>query len=196
MAVRSTLSNLIMTLRGMAHVSDSDYSINAVDYWSDQQLQDILDRNRLDLWRYPLTKIPRASANLVQYFDHQIEGYQNFEQTSGGTAIFVIEDSAGNDQGTALWSADYNTGMVTFTQDTAGTVLYVNARTYDLNGAAADVWRQKAGHHAISYDFSTDNMSVRRSQQITQAQQMTQYYASQARAKTAQIFRSDNAGPY
>jgi len=199
MTERSSMSALIIELRGMVHAGIEEYTVFGIDYWSNEQLQAILDRNRIDLYRCQLDKVPRTAAGgAVQYFDHWITGYDHFERTDGGTAIFYIEDAAGNDQGTALWSADYNVGLVTFAQDTGGTALYVTARSYDLPGAAAEVWRQKTGHFAAGpegFDFSTDNMSVKRSQRVEQAQYMANYYAGQMRPKVTQIFRSDvNAG--
>lgn len=196
MAVRTGMNELIIRLRGMTHTANDDYTIYGLDYWSGEQLQEILDHHRVMLNRYIMTRVPQVSAGgAVAYFDHEIDGYGNFEQTTGGSAIFFIEDAAGNDQGTALWTPDYNVGRVTFASDTGGTVMYVTGRSYDLNGAAAEVWRQKMGHFAAntsSFDFSTDNMSVKRSQRIDQAKEMINLYAGQARPKMTTLFRSDN----
>ena len=188
---RSTMSNLIEQLRGMAHAAQSDYTIGAVDYWSDDQLQQVLDRHRTEIYRRMLTPYPKViSGGSLEWYEYR-SGLQNLERTSGGTALFIVEDSTGADAGTALWSADYNTGIVTFASDTNGTEYYLTGRTYNMNAAAAEVWGQKIGHYAASVDFSTDNMSVRRGQLLTNARDMYNHFVTQAGPQTSNAQRSD-----
>ena len=79
-----------------------------------------------------------------------------------GTAVFTVQQYNG---GTApAYTADYNTGVITFTADTEGTAYMLTARSYDVNAAAAEVWRNKAANAAKYFDFSTDNHSVKKSQ--------------------------------
>src|SRR5512145_850137 len=104
---RSTMAELIEVVRGMANCGTADYTLGTANYWDDDHLQQVMDRNRYDVYREPLTMIPsHYGGGTVQYFEH-VSAWDNFEQTSGGSAIFFMEDAAGVDQGTALWSADY-----------------------------------------------------------------------------------------
>src|SRR5512133_992723 len=124
MTARTTLVDLIDLLRGMANCGTADYTLGTANYWDDDHLQQVLDRNRLDICREPLDMVPsHYGGGTVKYFDH-LSSYNNFEKTSGGTAVFYIEDAAGVDQGTALWTADYLNGKITFGSDTAGTTYY------------------------------------------------------------------------
>jgi hypothetical protein len=193
---RTTMTVLISELRGLTNAGTADYSIAGVDYWSGNQLEAILDANRIDLYREGLFMVPRhVSGGDVEYYEH-LSRWNNYEETDGGTAVFVIEDAQGNDQGTALWSADYLNGKITFVSDTAGITYYLTGRSYDLYGAAAEVWRRKSSQIAAGasgFDWSSDNMSVRRSQQVTQAKDMTNYYSGLARIKTTTIYRSDTS---
>lgn len=195
MAARSGMSDLLAQLRGMTHTAEGDYTIGVTDFWTDDQLQQVMDRHRVNLDQYPLTPIPRSvGGGQVQWFEYRCGGYENFERTTGGTAIFIVEDATGVDAGTAAYTPDYNLGIVTFASDTKGIEYRLTGRSYDLNGAAAEIWRQKSGHFAAavdSFDFSTDNMSVRRSQRIDQAMTMWKFYAREARPKTALMYRSD-----
>lgn len=50
--------------------------------------------------------------------------------------------------------------------------------TYDLNAAAAEVWREKAAALAAVFDFSADGASYQRSQAASNAQRMVQFYQS------------------
>lgn len=71
--------------------------------------------------------------------------------------------------------------------------------TYDLAGAAADVWTEKAAGLAGSFDFSADGGSFTRSQAYGQAQQQATYWRSRraavARRLKAQI-NAENVGDY
>ena len=115
----------------------------------------------------------------------------NIEQTTGGTAIFTIEDADGDKQGTANWSADYERGVITFTQDQGGTAYWVTGRTYDLNATAASIWRQKAANAAKYFDFSTDNHSVKKSQFKDNCLEMASYYEAFAVPNVIQVYRED-----
>ena len=191
---RTTMAYLIEELRGMGNAGTADFTVGTVNYWSDDQLQNILDRRRYDVYREELQMVPRhAGGGTVEYYEH-LSRYELFEETDAGTSIFYVEDSAGIDQGTALWTADYRTGKLTWLADTAGSAYYLTGRVYDLNGAAADVWRKKAVQVAASssgFDWSTDNMSMKRSQQVSQARDMVSYYEGLAWPQTAVMYRGD-----
>lgn len=194
MAARTTLSQLIDRLRTFGQAGTGDWTLGTAIYWDSDHLQQVLDAHRHDLYRIPLVPHPKHVGGSIQYFEYHT-GYQYFEKTSGGTAIFVIEDGLGNDQstgGTPSWSADYMRGVVTFTTDRGGTPYYVTGRIYDLNGAAADIWRTKADHYSgTHFDFSTDNMSVKRSQVIDHSLTMAERYEAKAWAISAQMDRGD-----
>ena len=99
------------------------------------------------------------------------------ERTSGGgSATFYLENAAGSVIGTANYTADYNRGYVSFSADQAGSVHYLYASTYDVAGAAAEIWRQKAGDYATAVNFSTDNHRVDRGAIIANALKMADYY--------------------
>jgi hypothetical protein len=193
-AARSGMSDLITELRLMAQAGPNDYLVAGVPYWSDAQLQKVLDRNRMDVYHEELQKIERyASGGTIQYFDYA-SAYGNYEQTTGGTSIFWLEDSTGADISTALYTPDYLNGKITFTSTTGGTAYYLTGRSYDLHGAAAEVWGAKVSYlGSNTFDWSTDNMSVKRSQLVSQAAQMQSYHMNRARQKMATLYRSDLA---
>ena len=80
---------------------------------------------------------------------------------------------------------------MTFDSDTGGSTLYLIGRSYDLDAAAVDIWRQKAGHAANMYDFSSDNHRFARSQFMKHCLEMSEYYSRQAGASTSVMTRSD-----
>jgi hypothetical protein len=176
----------------MANAGTADMTIGTVSYWSDDQLQTVLDRYRTDYVDRPLYPVfetqPAGTLHAYRY----ISGAQNLEATDGGTAVFVVKDMAFNPSGTANWTPDYPRGEVTFIADTLGHSYHLTGRAYNLNKAAADVWRTKASYYSVSsIDWSTDNMSVKRSQVVKQAYDMAAYYDQQAGPESIDIYRGD-----
>jgi hypothetical protein len=177
--VRSTMADLIASLRGMVNAGPSDYTINGQPYWTNTQLQEVLDRYRRDHYRAALTPTQTYSGGSVEW-RHYYAGEEDLEATDGGTAIFYVQDAAGNNIGTAQYSMDYQRGHAEFGADTGGSVLFWYGRTFDLNRAAADVWRQKAAHYADRVTFQTDNHRVQLGDLQKQALAQAAYYEQRA----------------
>lgn len=188
---RDTLLPLISSLRGLTDAGFNEYRLGTVTFWDNDQLQLVLDRHRVDVRREQLAPQPSIGAGGTIIYQEYASNHGSFEQTSGGSAIFVVEDAAGNDAGTALWSADYERGLVTFAGNTLGTAYFLTGRSYDLYAAAADVWRHKAANAAKVYDISTDNHSLSRSQLMKQALAMADYYAGMSGPAVTTLYRSD-----
>lgn len=189
---RTTMSELIQTLRGMTDAAQGEWANGTANYWDADQLQVVLDRNRQDIYNEQLKPIQRWGGGSASVYDYQ-SSFTNFEQTSGGTSVFWLEDSTGADVGTANYTADYLRGFITFAANQMGTIYYLSGRSYDLNAAAADVWRMKAARYAVAYDLSTDNHSLKRSQMHAHAVKMADYYESLGGPSVATLFRSDVA---
>lgn len=188
---RDTLDALRYELRALTDAGQAEWTNGTATYWDNDQLDRVLDKHRVDLTFAPLAANPkRVSGGSLQWYEYH-SGYSNFEQTSGGTSLFIVEDSTGADVAGTAYSVDYARGIVTFSADQGGTAYYVTGRSYDLHAAAADVWGQKAAHYAAAYDVSTDNHSLSRSQLIKHALQMRDYYAGQGGASVATLYRSD-----
>ena len=171
MTLRTTMSELITELRSMTDTGQNEYSVAGVSYWYDEQIQKILDNHRTDVKWLEMTAIEEGTG---EYLDYSI-GYGYFEQTSGGTAVFIVQDLNGTTV-TDPYSVDYIRGVVTFASDTTGTAYYVTGRSYDLDAAAADIWRKKMNHYASAVDFSTKVHNISRSQLFEHAQKMVDFY--------------------
>ena len=190
MAARAGMSDLISRLRGLTQTSINDYTVGAITWWSDNQLQDILDKHRNDVYNALLTPLEEYQGGTPVYLNYY-SGYANLEATTGGTAVFYITDGVGAAVGTALYTPDYNRGAVTFASDTGGSAYYLYGRSYNLNAAAADVWRHKAGQYAMAVNFSTDNHRIDRGEIIKNCLSMANFYGQQAGATSVTILRND-----
>lgn len=188
---RDTLASLIETLRGLADAGTADWTNGTAVWFDADHLQEVLDRHRVDISREELEAVPSYGvAGAVYYYEYR-SAYRNLEQTDGGTVILTIQDSEGNTVAASGWSADYARGVITFSNDTAGVARYLNARSFDLNAAAADAWRVKAANAAKLYDFSTDNHNLSRSQFHEHCIEMAKEFERMAPVKVTTMFRSD-----
>ena len=91
-----------------------------------------------------------------------------------------------------MWTADYQRGVITFNNDTLGSSMFLTGRSYDLNAAAADVWRYKAANAAKMYSFSAGGQTFQRNQFWTNCIQMAQYYEGLAQPNMISMYRGDN----
>lgn len=185
MTARTGMASLITTLRGMTNAGTTDYTIGSTSYWDDDQLQSVLDRCSTKITEERLE--PRPVTNTggsISYYDYQSRN-RFFEQTTGGTAKFFIANEAGSIAGTALWSADYDNGRVSFVNDTAGLDYFLTGTSYDVYAAAAEVWYQKAAHASELIDFSTQGNSIKRAHVSTACMKMAERYERMAHTQPA-----------
>jgi hypothetical protein len=187
---RSGMTALIRRLRMMAMAGAVDFEIAGVPYWSDAQLQEVLDNNRVDFYEQELQPIPKTVASQHVYLRYD-GPHGNMETIASGTAIWNLTTSDGTQAGTAAYSVDYTKGIVTFTADQGGTAWFMSGRSYDLNASAADVWATKASYYQQSYDVKTDGHELSRSQLLKQANEREAYYRAQVGAYTVDILRGD-----
>ncbi len=184
---RSGMADLITELRGMCDAGTADFAIGTINYWSDDHLQAALDMHRTDVnheYIQPTSTV--NTSNQTVYVDF----YTPFRNLESGTVTF-IQDLTGAAVGTADYTVDYFNGKITFDNDTGGSVLHLTTRVYDLNLAAADIWKRKAANAAKMFDFSTDNHSIKRSQFMANCNAMAAQYASMAGIQTGDLVRTD-----
>jgi hypothetical protein len=163
--------------------------------FTDDEAQIILDSYRVDLYRRELAPVPANISGTTQYLTH-IVGFKDLETVASGTAYWQGWDANGSAIGTADYSADYQTGIVTFAADTKGSARYLDARSFDLNGAAAHGWREWAAAKASLYKFSADGASYDRNQWFEHCMAMAAHYDRMATTgassmSVGHMYRSD-----
>lgn len=170
MALRDGMAALLVRTRRM--VNDEDSTV-----WTDQDVQDTLDLHRLRVYREPLEVERTLTGGGAEYRVYHSR-HTNYE---AGTAAFRVEDAAGNQRGTADYSADYVNGVVTMAADQQGTQLYLSGWSYDVNAAAADLWEERAGQVASFYDARTGDHQLSRSQWHAHCQERAAHYRQLSR---------------
>ena len=188
---RTGMQTLIDTVRGYANAAPDEWEVTSdssiVTYWDDEEIQRVLDRHKREYIHALLDAQPTYESG-SSVFKQYLLGTGNVES---GTAVFKLEDAAGAVTG---YTVDYARGVVTFTSDQSGKSFWWSGFAYDLDAAAADIWRMKASHVAGLVDFSTDGHSIKRSQQAQQYLTMAGYYQSRSASEgvtTAKIVRDD-----
>jgi hypothetical protein len=184
------MADLISILRAMTNCGATDYTVNGVSYWTDAQLQVVLDRYKHEVYQRQLQPISENVAGVLSTTKYKI-GDTNIEST-GSLTLYDNTYTAV----TTGFTVDYAQGLVTFTANTNGARYFVSYRTYDLHAAAADVWYQKAAHASEMIDFSTDGHSIKRAHVATMCMKMAQKYEAMATfsiSSPAEIVRGDLA---
>ena len=188
---RTGMQTLIDTVRGYANAAPDEWEVSTdssiVTYWSDDEIQRVLDRHKQEYIHELMDAQPTYESGSSVYKRYLL-GVANVES---GTAVFKVEDVSGTVSG---YTADYTRGIVTFSTDQSGKSFYWSGFAYDLYAAAADIWRMKASHVAGLVDFSTDGHSIKRSQQVQQYLNMSQYFQSRSASEgvqTSRIVRND-----
>src|SRR5512146_199732 len=186
---RTGMVDLITELRGLTDAGVNDYSIAGIPYWSDAQMQTILDKRRTDLKWVELEAWEEADGSYLTY----ASGYGNLEQTTGGTAIFIVQDVNGDPVLSPTYTVDYNRGLITFDSNTSGLSYWLTARSYDLNAAAADVWRKKMVHYHTAYNYSTNGDNRSRAALYEHAKEMAAWFEGMGQdgVSSVTMFRSD-----
>ena len=191
MVAREGLSQLIEDTRLNCEIGTADYTINSVTYWTDDQIERELDRQRRDVRMEPLMMEREYSNGTVEYRDYYWR-YPHVEEF--GTAdpeIFHLEDSNGSVIAPNDYTVNYEAQHIRFSADQVGSVRYLTYRAYDLNRVAATIWKKKAGHVAGRIDVQTDNHNIKGSQLRQQYMKMAAQFMSASKPKTVTMVRSD-----
>lgn len=169
----------------MTYTGTADYTISGQTYWSDDQLQTVLDQHREDVFSEALEAVPTVRGGTTYWYDY----YCTPAVYEEGTATFQVTDALGN---AVTPTVNYQMGHLSFgTVSQGGTAYYLTARKYDLNGAAAQVWNDKASYVSSAYDFSADGHSMSRSQLSKQYREMAAQYARKAKVTSITMRRGD-----
>lgn len=179
---RPGMTDLIGQVRRITGAGTAEYAAADTTWWTDDQLQDVLDAHRRDIVREPLhADQTHAGGGTITWVTYRSR-YRNLE---AGTAA-IIEDGLGDNRGTADYVLDGRRGVATFTADQGGTVLYLTGATYDVHGAAAEVLEAWASALSLDFDFQTDGQRFARQQK---AQALAARAGEQRRRAWARVVR-------
>jgi len=183
MSIRSGMANLIARLRRM--IDDSTAAV-----WTDDELQEMLDAHMEEVFGSHLASVSKYVNGTIMYKTF-LCAYGELEEWFSGEDYWRIYDSAGSTVGTSTYSVNYITGRVTFTSNQEGSARYLDARHYDLNGAAGQAWRERMGMQSSKYSFGADGASYSRSDWFDHCERMAAKYEQKSWAQIVNWERND-----
>jgi hypothetical protein len=159
MAVRDGMVENVDELRRLTSAGTAEYTAGTVVYWTDEQLQDVLDNYRNTWKQFQLQGIQQDSGGTAIYLEYPLSSLlgPRFERDATNSG-WVLQDVAGS--AVPANTINYNARMITFDEDTGNETFYLDCRTYDINRAAAEVWETKATQVASRADWRSDNHQV------------------------------------
>jgi len=172
---RTTLATLITQLRLLVNDPAGESQV-----WSDAELQNFLDVNRVDVRHAALRPETTWAGGITTYTDYYAD-YGMWESD------VVLEDGEGNDL-TPL-SSNLIVGHWEF--DDQDPPIYVTGKIFDLWAAAADVLEAWAMKVALEFDFAADGGQFNRSQKREALLAVAAQCRIKARPGRAVLIRDD-----
>jgi hypothetical protein len=189
---RAGMTSLLEELRNLTESTDNDYTVGTTTYWSDDQLQNVLDKHRTDLNRESLRPEVEYDGGTSIWKDYYApRGHLEQASSEGGAAVWSVEDADGDEAGTANYTVNYLKGHIRFSSDQNGESYYLRARSYDLYSAAAEIWRIKAGWRVKHVTFTADDQVFKQSDWFRHCLIMASQYEGMAGPKHRSLRRND-----
>jgi len=189
---RSGMTTLIATLRQLTNAGSAEAALGSTTFYTDDHLQAELDRTQR-LWRrVPLQSVPVLVNGAYEYYDYRIPPELGTSiESAASDSGWSVKDGLGTLQGTALYTVNHYARTLTFEADQHAARYYLDARTYDLNRAAAAIWRQKAGFAASRVDWQSDNHRISAAQEYEHCLRMVAHFESLSGASQGRFVRTD-----
>lgn len=190
---RGGMATIITRVRELCELGTADYSVAGATYWTDDQVQSVLDQERTYLAGVALLPKGRPLDSDTEYKRYELP-LDNCEGTAEGTAIFELVLSDGSDipyDGTPPWTFDENDMAFVFGQDTEGTAYYWTGFTYNVNEACRMIWARKASHYFTAINFAADGARFDRKALHAHCLKMAEFFGDEQGMKVSEFQRSD-----
>lgn len=188
---RAGMTNVIRRLRALTDAGTAEETLDGVTYWSDDQLQDELDRAARLLVNEPLEPLWITEDGAARLFCYAFPFGRHFEEQAPDSA-WAVSDALGNV--VSGYTVDYALRRLTFPTDQRGAFYTLDARTFNLEAAASRIWEQKAAFAAKKVDWSADGRRVRGSQEQRHCRMMAAHFRRMAGLRVGRMRRMDDEG--
>lgn len=159
MAVRPSMADIILQLRGLTDATLGETTVNGIDYWDDEQLQAILDYYRVDALDVPLLPASQLINGSVVYLRY----YFPDDMMSTLETDFILRDSNGTQ--VVSWSYAPGTRYVLFAANQLANTITLTGNSYNLRKAAARVWLTKASQRSQLIDWKAGGQTMSEDQE-------------------------------
>lgn len=176
---RTTMAALISRVRSL--INDP---AGVGQTWGDHDIQDVLDTTRIDVRNGSMRADPTFTGGSLAYLDY----YTDLSDWEDGASFKQYLSNV-----VTPATSEPIVGHWTFNTTTLPPV-YITGKSYDVWRAAADLLERTAAKWALSYDFTSDGQSFRRSQVLPALTSLAHTYRLKQRAGVLTLSRSDFAG--
>lgn len=181
---RIGMRNLVRIVRQLTNADTHEMEINGEVYWSDSDIQTVLDRHSMRVIEKDLEFVSQYETGTTIY-KILPTGFTDWEEPTSGNTRWVLRDHGGTVVGTANYTYDKGNGIINFTSDQGGTVNYnLTAYTYDKYAAAADLLEWRMANFMLWYNFRSENQSLNRSDAFKQVKSVHQFMKSRVGTNT------------
>lgn len=170
MANRAGTDYIIAEVRRITGAGTAEYNLvdqagATITYYTDEQIERILDSRRIRMARHQVLYEPELNTGGTTIYQHAKIGFAWVEDESAGGADnnMKITDNVGSVIGTASYTFSAEDGYISFTADQTGSARYVTGWIHNPYKAAVDVLTSWLNELVKQPDFQTDNMRVWRS---------------------------------
>ncbi len=193
MAARDGMVNIILELRLLTETADNDETVDGVAYWTDNQLQSILDRYRTDYNQLVIRPISRLiTGGYYEYVTYPFPENVEWVETGDTDNVFIIQDTQGNiEQYASDYTVDFDARIITFAVSTEGDTFYFTFRSYDIDRAAADVWSKKLSLRTRLINWKTDNHTLAEDQEYQHCLERYLHFSNKGGMKVGRMVRTD-----
>ncbi|RMF48729.1 MAG: hypothetical protein D6749_14895 [Chloroflexota bacterium] len=190
MPVRLGLLPLIAHLRALCAVGEADLTVGALTYWTDELLQAELDATRRTVYGAPLIALPQFIDGAYRYYEYAFPtALGTWIEEAAPESGFAVRDAFGVAISSGF-SVNYRARRVLFAEDQEGAAYTLDARSYDLYGAAASIWEQKAAFAAARVDWSATH-GLKSSQEYEHCTAQAMRFRQLSGVRTATFLRTD-----
>ena len=187
---RAGMTDIITKLRTQASAFSTGDLINGVQYWTDDQLEDVLDVFSQDLNDVQLVALSQVVNGVTTYKVYYLPETTPRDIEGSATAgAFTVVDSTGIT--VTGYTFDLARRRFDFTDNQNGNVRMLRARAFDVNAATAEVWLRKAGLRADLIDWKAGTYNLKEDQEYQHCLQMYAKWAGKATFKRIQLNRVD-----
>lgn len=185
------MAYMITELRGRCNAGTADYSVAGVSYFTDDQLQDVLDSTMTERYQVLLTPMPEIVAGTYVYKKYPVPADVGewVEDNISGTDFGRLYELNGTAASGA--TANWKQRRITFSADQQGKEYYLDVRTFNVDAATAKVWRQKAAFLANMVDWESDNHKIKAGQEYEHCIKMAEQYEKKKGITVGRTFRAD-----
>ena len=180
---RATMADLIQELRALTDTAENQVVIGGTSYWTDDQLQDILDRHKSFVVDVALVPAPGYVSGTRVTTDYYIP--VDIQSRYMETDLTVV-DSLGNTPEIG-YTADLPGQRIVFDSDTDGTAYYLRGTVYGMRACAAEVWQQKAAQRAALINWKAGGQTLNEDQEYQHCVEMYKLYGGFVALKTARL---------